>query len=157
MSPWWSGGRGTLVVADVGGGFVVAEAPAMQRSIVDVLGTSARVHEPVGAELSFDEGADDRVVVVWHNRNVGFVPASHAMALLEQRRAAGRAPLVADGNAFWDGTLWRIWVGPPTSTPPPVDPWDDELQAPPLSIFGVRIDALDRRGDAGAGPRPPKS
>lgn len=134
------------VAADVGDGFVATEAPAMQLAIRSALNVGEGRRDPVPAELSFEPGAAERVVVRWRNRFVGFVPTSHRAQLRGQLAAAGKAPLVTTGTVYWDGAWWRVWVGPVRPDgPPPVEEGYDELKPPPPSIFGIPLSRPDRQ------------
>ncbi len=135
------------VTADVGTGFVATEAPALQTAIKSALHVRETKDVPVPAELTFSAGAVERVVVAWRNRYVGFVPATHLALMRGQLVAAGSAPLVADGEVYWDGQWWRVWVGPQREADdlPRVGISYDELAPQPPSIFGFPISRLQRR------------
>lgn len=134
--------RSAEVPADVGPGFWVAEATAMQRAIITALGAAERAHPRVPARLELSPGAEGRVVVVWRNVIVGFVPPEHAAPLRRQLEVAGKATLVSAGVVVEVGGRRRIWAGEgdPTGSPPV-----DELAAPPTTIFGMNL--------PGTGPR----
>ncbi|WP_193311409.1 hypothetical protein [Georgenia satyanarayanai] len=134
--------RSAEVPADIGPGFWVAEAGAMQRAIGTALGGADRSRSVVAAHLELSAGAEGRVVVVWRNVIVGFVPPDHAPPLLPQIEAAGRATVVAPGRVVErDGQL-RIWAGEgePTGRPP-----TDELSPPPATIFGIALRGSSQR------------
>ncbi|TNC17457.1 hypothetical protein FHE66_10325 [Georgenia sp. 311] len=124
------------VPADVPEGFWCAEARALQRSVAEARRTS-RAPGETRAELLLQDGAEGRVVVLWHNVIVGFVPAEHAPELRGQLAAARPASLSAVGHLLEHEGLWRIWVGPrwPGERPPRVPP--DELGPPPDTILGI--------------------
>ena len=88
-------GRHAEVSAEVGDGFVAGEAVALQTSFQAALsGRERSAREPVPAELQLDGGKGGRVVLIWRNVVVGFVPPSHEQSLLAQVAAAGRAHLL---------------------------------------------------------------
>lgn len=125
--------------AEVGDGFVATEAPALQATIRSAfeLGEGGG---PMSVELAFAPGAAGRVVVVWRNRNVGFVPPDHLDDMRRQLEAAGNARLVAPGLVYHDGTWLRVWVGQAPQGPLPVPPAGyDLLPAPPTTIFGFTL------------------
>lgn len=131
--------------ADVGVGFVAAEAPALQASIVGTLSADERRHDEVATTVQFARGTQGRVVVVWRNRNVGFAPAAAAPGLLAQLDRAGRAGLVAPATVRRDGEFWRVVVGGEPGAGAPLRA-HDELEPPPFTLFGVPLgDRLQRR------------
>lgn len=135
---WWRRRRASRP-AEVGAGFVATEAPALQATIRSAfeLGEGGG---PLTVELGFASGAAGRVVVVWRNRNVGFVPPDHLDDMRRQLGAAGSAPLVAPGVVYHDGTWLRVWVGPVPRGPLPAPPAGyDLLPAPPTTIFGFTL------------------
>ena len=135
--------------ADVGQGFVALEAPALQATIRSVF-VAGEGGGPLAAELSFAPGADGRVVAVWRNRNVGFVPEPHAAVIRRQLDEPGPGRLVADGRVYDDGTWWRVWVGPdPAGGFPVPDDAYDELAPPIPSIFGFALGESLGRPPAG--------
>ncbi|QAY70507.1 hypothetical protein [Xylanimonas protaetiae] len=128
------------VVAELRDGFVATEAPALQVSIRAALQPGERGSEPVSADLRFAPGADGRVVVLWRNRHVGFVPPSHREVLAAQVAAAGKATVQAEGCVYRDGGVRRVWVGPlPAAGFPRVEPGYDELPAPETTLFGFSL------------------
>ncbi|ACZ30160.1 hypothetical protein Xcel_1129 [Xylanimonas cellulosilytica DSM 15894] len=132
--------RRPVVAAEVGDGFVATEAPALQVSIREALQPGEGGRAPSPAELRFEPGAAGRVVVLWRNRHVGFVPPTHREALAAQLATAGKATVQADGYVYRDGELHRIWVGPlPTDGFPGVPPGYDELPVPETTIFGFAL------------------
>jgi len=155
MAPFWKRSSGPPRHAEVGVGFVAAEAPALQVAILAALGGMQRGHPTVVAELAFTRGAEGRVVIVWHNRFVGFVPQSHEDLLLAQVQAAGANGLTTQGQFYYDGTLWRVWVGPPPDGMPEPEPGMDELPSPATTIFGFVVPAtvLGRRDPNPRRPR----
>jgi len=124
------------VPADVPEGFWCAEALALKRSI-DSARRFARAPGETRARLTLDDGAEGRVVVLWENVVVGFVPAAHTPGLRPQLRAARPASLVADGRVLEHAGLWRVWVGPPWPSEAPPPPPPDELGPPPDTILGI--------------------
>ncbi|MBD8063329.1 hypothetical protein [Oceanitalea stevensii] len=129
--------RSAEVPADVGAGFWAAEAAAMQRAIVTALAGAERARSgAVPARLELSPGAEGRVVVVWRNVIVGFVPPDRAAPLRDQLAAAGKGTLVAPGSVVELGGQRRMWVGEgePVGEPPA-----DELAAPPTTIFGIHL------------------
>lgn len=130
------------VVVDLPEGFVATEAPALQATIRSAF-LAGEGAEPIAVELSFAPGAADRVVVVWRNRNVGFVPPGHAPQLRRLLEQDGHDRPVATGRLYHDGTWWRIWVGPDPAGPLPVPPPDYDRLTPPVpTIFGFTLGAL---------------
>ena len=140
MSPFASRHHAPPVTADVGAGFVATEAPALQQAIRSALHVGEGRAGTIPAELQFGGGAAERVVVEWRNRFVGFVPTSHLAGLRGQLAAIGRATLTATGCLYFDGTYWRVWVGPPPEDGfPAVEEGYDELGEPTPTIFGVPL------------------
>ncbi|MCC2336684.1 hypothetical protein [Cellulomonas wangsupingiae] len=133
------------VSADVLVGFCAAEAPAMQRSLLAALGLGEHpAPTVVPARLQVDRGADDRLVLVWRNVIVGFVPAHAAPDLAVRLDAAGDATLMVRGAVHRADGTWRVWVGdvPPDGFPP-VPEGLDTLPPPEPSILGVPLRRLD--------------
>lgn len=121
-------------------GFWCAEAEALQQIIVATLRPGKETTGSVPAQLGLSLGAEGRVVVTWHRRIVGFVPAPRAADLRDQLHAADGEELVAEGNVVDHEGLWRIWLGPPwpaDSVPPPLPA--DELEPAPMSILGFPL------------------
>ncbi|GIG41883.1 hypothetical protein [Cellulomonas phragmiteti] len=135
------------VPADVAVGFHAAEAPAMQRSILAALGLGDNPADAVvPARLRVERGADDRLVLVWRNVIVGFVPAEATAALATALTAAGGATLVVPGVAHRTGRTWRLWVGDvPSAGFPDVPDGLDTLAPPETTILGVPVRRLDER------------
>lgn len=130
------------VAADVGPGFHVAEAAALQTALQGALGAVERAAgRPVPVEVRLEGGRDAAVVVVCRNHVVGFVPAEHGDGLRAQLDAAGRRTrLVAPGLVFPDGDLWRVWVGEqPAGGLPPVPEGLDTLAAPDPTVLGIPL------------------
>ncbi len=150
----WHAGRVALfrrrpeVPAHVEDGFSAAEAPAMQRSILEALGLGDRpAPAVVPARLRVEGGADGRLVLVWRNVIVGFVPPGATAPLAAQLAAAGDATLVAPGAVHHVDGTWRVWVGAvPTGGFPPVPEGLDTLAPPETTILGVPVRRLDHRG-----------
>jgi len=117
----------------------------MQRSILAALGLGDRPSAThVVARLAVEHGADDRLVLVWRNVIVGFVPPHAAPALAAALDAAPDASVVVDGVAHRTDGTWRLWVGPvPEDGFPPVPDDLDTLAAPELTILGVPLRRLD--------------
>jgi len=155
VAPFWKRSSGPPRHAEVGIGFVASEAPALQVAILAALAGLQRGHQTVAAELAFSRGAEGRVVIVWRNRFVGFVPQTHEDLLLAQVKAAGTSGLTTEGQLYYDGELWRVWVGPPPDTMPQPEPGMDELPPPATTIFGFIVPAtvLGRRDPAQRRPR----
>ena len=126
-------------------GFHAAEAPAMQRSVLEALGLGARPAPPVvPARLHVERGADARLVLVWRNVIVGFVPPDATGPLTAALDEAGDATLVVDGAVHHVDGTWRVWVGPvPPEGFPPVPDGLDTLAAPEVTILGVPVRRLD--------------
>ncbi|MFC4553769.1 hypothetical protein [Georgenia faecalis] len=140
--------RPAPVSADVGPGFWVAEASAVQHAIVSALTAAERAGAGGPATLQLSPGAEGRVVVQWRNLIVGFAPPTSAASLRRQLEAAGKAPVVLDGRVVVapDG-LWRIWAGPGEPVGPPPGAEADEIAPATSAIFGIAL-----RGPA-ASPR----
>lgn len=134
-------GRHAEVPAEVGDGFVAGEAVALQTSFQAALtGRERSAREPVLAELQLEGGKGGRVVLIWRNVVVGFVPPAHEVDLRGQLHRAGKDRLVCPGQVYRDGDLWRVWVGarPPAGAREP-EPGTDRLAAPPTRIFGLAL------------------
>lgn len=145
--------------ASVPEGFWCAEAEALQQVIVATLRPAKDTTGSVPAQLGLTLGAEGRVVVSWHRRIVGFVPAAHVAGLRDQLHAAGGSELAAPGYVVDHEGLWRIWLGPPwpaESGPPPLP--SDELEPAPVSILGFPLRGHRREraqsSDASAPPGP---
>lgn len=107
----------------VSDGFHVAEAPALQRGIVQALGSDRPAGAAIPAALEVVPGRDRHLALVWRNTIVGFVPGDRADALAAHLPTGGERAVV-DGYVFPEvhrppregddarGVLWRIWVGP---------------------------------------------
>lgn len=137
------------------GGFHAAEAPALQRAIVQALGRDRARGLPVQAELEIVHGRGDTLVLVWRNAIVGFVPPDEATTLAPQLPPAGsREVTVVDGSVFpvvhqppragddKHGVLWRIWVGRVPDEIPPVPDGLDHLDVPEPKILGIPVNRL---------------
>ena len=117
----------------------------MQQAIRSALRSGEGKAASIAVEVQFATGAAQRVVVEWRNRFVGFVPTSHLAALRGQLAAAAadKATLMALGRVYYDGTYFRVWVGPPPKDGfPAVEPGYDELAEPTLWIFGIPLNRL---------------
>lgn len=133
--------------ADLAVGFCAAEAPALQRSLLEALGLGDRpAPAVVPADLRIERGADDRLVVVWRNVIVGFVPADVAGPLADRLGTTGATALAARGAVHHQEGAWRVWVGDvPPGGFPPVPAGLDTLAAPTPTILGVPLRRLDDR------------
>jgi hypothetical protein len=140
--------RRAEVLAHVEDGFHAAEAPAMQRSVLEALGLGDRpAPAVVPARLRVEHGADQHLVLVWRNVIVGFVPSGATAPLAAQLAAAGEAALVVTGAVHHAEGAWRVWAGPvPEDGFPPVPAGLDTLAAPETTILGVPVRRLDQRG-----------
>lgn len=146
-------GRKERVTLEVDDGFHVAEAPALQRAIVQVLGADKTGGVPVPAELQLEPGRGDALVVVWRNMIVGFVPPERAGGLaarLPRGRAVGVVPgcvhpevhdVPRDGDDR-HGVLWRIWAGPVPEVFPEVPEGLDRLAVPERTILGIPLSRI---------------
>lgn len=115
----------------------------MQRPIEAALAPWERADGPFPVELDLEAGPDGRVLVIWRNRIVGFAPDAAAPALLAQL-AAGATVLTVRGDLYRHEAVRRLWIGPrPASGRPPLPgPGLDHLAAPPVTVFGLRVDSL---------------
>lgn len=130
--------------AEVGEGFWVTEAPALQQGIRSALTAVETARQVAPAELTIEKGADERLVVLWRNFIVGFVPESHLAPLGRQLEDHER--LTTRGAAHLHGREWRIWAGPPWPAdqgPPPYP--QPTIQPAPAAIFGVQLRNPDIR------------
>lgn len=137
--------RHPRVAADVGPGFPVAEARALQTALEGALTAVERAAgRSVPVELRFEPGAGPGVVVVCRNRVVGFVPPDRAPGLRGQLTDAGRrAHLVAPGVLHRQDGLWRAWAGAePEDGVPPAPDGLDTMAAPDPAVLGIPL----RRG-----------
>ncbi len=146
-------GRKERVTLEVDDGFHVAEAPALQRAIVQVLGADKTGGVPVPAELRLEPGRGDALVVVWRNMIVGFVPPERAGGLAA-RLPGGRAVGVVPGCVHPEmhdvprdgddrhGVLWRIWAGPVPEVFPEVPEGLDRLAVPERTILGIPLSRI---------------
>lgn len=121
--------------ADVGDGFVLAEAAAHQDPLAALAGRTAPVH----LDVTFVD-APDAVVAVSRNRNVGFVPAPHAEAIRAQLSLLRpRERLGHEAEAFVRDGVWHVWIGRgprPADVEIPVD----AIQPKPRRIAGVPLE-----------------
>ncbi|WP_236123010.1 hypothetical protein [Cellulomonas palmilytica] len=143
-------GRQERVPIEVDDGFHVAEAPALQRAIVQVLGADKVGGVPVPAELELEEGREGALVVVWRNMIVGFVPPDRT-AELTARLPGGHAVGVVHGCVHPEvhevprdgddrhGVLWRVWAGPAPDAFPEVPEDLDRLAVPERTILGIPL------------------
>lgn len=136
-------GRRPRVQAVVGGGFVAAEAPALQTSLVAALTTHERTAgHPVAVELLVEHGRGARLVLSARNVVVGFVPPDE-VDLLAAQLPEGRAQLVTSGVLYRVDGLWRLWVGhAPADGFPAVPDGLDTLPVPDPSIAGIPLKIL---------------
>ena len=73
------------------------------------------------------------------------MPVSHLATMRGQLTSAGRATVWSPGHVYFDGTYWRVWVGPaPQDGFPEVGEGYDELPEPPAAIFGIPLSRLRR-------------
>ena len=146
-------GRKERVTLEVDDGFHVAEAPALQRAIVQVLGADKTGGVPVPAELRLEPGRGDALVVVWRNMIVGFVPPERAGGLAA-RLPGGRAvgvvpgcvhpagPAVPRDGAGRPRGLWRLCAGPVPRGFPEVPEGLDRLAVPERTILGIPLSRI---------------
>ncbi|MGY4645316.1 hypothetical protein [Cellulomonas sp. URHB0016] len=131
-------------------GFLAAEAPALQRSFVAALHPRERHdHADVPDLLEIGRGAGDRLVVIWRNLVVGFVPAERAPQIEAALPAGPRAGVTVRGVVHQAHGLWRVWVGDGPADglrEPPAGL--DTLPVPEDTIFGVRLVRRDDHGPA---------
>lgn len=157
MRPFPSWHRVHPVVADIGGGFVATEAPALQKAIRGAMRLGEFAAGELDADLTFEQGAEGRVVVRWRNHYVGFVPETHAPALRRQLAGRGRAALVSPGVVYRDGELWRVWVGEPLpgiDLPRPAAGYDS-IEPEPATIFGIPVGMWAQRAAHRGHPEQP--
>ena len=136
------------VVLDLDEGFHAADAPALQRSILAALGLGESPRAAVvPARMRVERGADDRLVLVWNNVIVGFVPPSSVATLAPEVARAADAVVVVRAVVHRPGRDWRVWVGGvPEAGIPPVPEGLDTLAVPEATILGVPVRRLDTRG-----------
>ncbi|MBT0992999.1 hypothetical protein KIN34_01670 [Cellulomonas sp. DKR-3] len=136
-------------------GFHAAEAPALQRAIVQALGNDRHGGRAVPAEVQVQRGRDGHLALVWRNGIVGFVPREHVPALAGQlARYDERAVVLVDGSVHPEvhapprdgddahGVLWRIWLGPAPAAYPEPPAELDALPVPERTILGVPVSRL---------------
>ena len=140
------GRRPPAPLVEIGEGFWVTEAPALQQGIRSALTAVETARQTAPAELSVERGRDERLVVLWRNFIVGFVPEAHLPPLREQ--LADHSRVTIRGSAHLHGDEWRIWAGPtwPAVQGPPAYPQPTITPAPP-AIFGVQLGNLGTRTD----------
>ncbi|WP_129338237.1 hypothetical protein [Cellulomonas endophytica] len=121
--------------------FGLGEAAALQTALVGVLRAAERAaRAPVAADLALEAGAGARVVAVWRNVVVGFVPPDHAPALHDRLAGAAGTRLVVAGWVHRDGDLWRVRAGPrPDDGFPPASAGADLLPPPPRRVLGIPL------------------
>ena len=124
--------RRPRVQAVVGDGFLAAEAPALQTSIVAALDVQLDAH-------------GTRLVLSLRNIDVGFVPPDE-VPLLAAQIPAGKAVVVVPGVVHRSGDLWRVWVGegPADGVFPAAPEGLDTLPVPEPSIAGIPLKMLGR-------------
>lgn len=129
-------------------GFHATDAPALQRSILAALGMGESPRAAVvPARMRVERGADDRLVLVWNNVIVGFVPPSATAAIAAEVARAGDALVVVRTVVHRPARDWRVWVGDvPTTGVPPVPDGLDTLAVPETTVLGVPVRRLDARG-----------
>lgn len=146
-------GRRRRTTIEVDEGFHVAEAPGLQRAIVQALGRDRAVGAPVPAELVLEQGREGALVVVWRNAIVGFVPPDRTPALAA-RLPGGQDVGVVTGCVFpkvhevprdgddRHGVLWRVWAGPVPESFPEVPEGLDRLAVPERTILGIPLSRI---------------
>lgn len=127
----------------------------MQQMIAGTRSSGERRLAVVPARLRFTAGIEGRVVVLWRNTIVGFVPEDRAGDLRRQLTEAGAAHLVADGEVRGHSGLWRVWVGSWPDGPVPA-PAADEIVPAPTRIFGIPVSgrAVPAPATSPVGPAP---
>ena len=162
--------RRARVQVPVSDGFHVAEAPALQRGIVQALGSDRPAGAAIPAALEVVPGRDRHLALVWRNTIVGFVPADRVDHLAAHLPTGGERAVV-DGYVFPEvhrppregddarGVLWRIWVGPLHTIPdepalPDGTALSDEPTVPAQPALPGRS-ALPDGPAAPDGPEPP--
>ncbi|MPV51324.1 MULTISPECIES: hypothetical protein [unclassified Pseudactinotalea] len=140
MLRFWRRHRAEPMAAELAQGFWASDAVGLQRAILSLLSAVDRRRGGLSGRVEFTAGAEGRVVVVWGNRIVGFVPPAHAGSLHAQLGEADPAALVADASIRRYEENWRVWVGPEWGggggEGGPEEPID-ELDAPPPTILGI--------------------
>ncbi|GMA30047.1 hypothetical protein [Litorihabitans aurantiacus] len=136
--------RRSPVLADVGEGFLAIETTAHQPALETSAGSGrARgAAQELPARFTLHAETGGAVVIAWHNRNVGFVPASHHTSISEQIVAARGARVEADGEVFRLEGSWRVWVGP-RPRPRDAGPPDDAIAPKPFTILGIPVTRND--------------
>lgn len=130
------------VVVDLPDGFHLAEAPALQRAIVQALGLDASRKGPVPAELEVLRGAEGRFAFVWRRAYVGFAPHDREEQLGAVLDANPDVVVLVPGAVLdLDGT-YRVWAGALPEHVPPVPAGLDELRPSELAIFGMPLNRL---------------
>lgn len=141
----FGGRRPEPVPAELGDGFWITEAPALQRTIRNALKSRERSKPTVPAELTFEPGRG-RVVAIWRNQLVGFVPDERSADLQRQLDLAGRARLTGPAEVHQVAGEWRIWAGPwPQDELPPPYP-AGRIAPAPRQIFGIQLNDRRDRG-----------
>lgn len=146
MLRFWQRRRAEPVTAELAHGFWASEALALQRSILMCLTAFEKRNGGVDARVQFTAGAEGRVVVLWQNRIVGFVPPDHVESLHAQLGEAAPGVLVAPGRIREYKDAWRVWIGPEWDggrddggdAGGPEEPID-ELGPPQATILGVPL------------------
>lgn len=136
-------------------GFHAAEAPALQRGIVQALAGDRHGGRAVPAEIQVQRGRGAHLALVWRNSIVGFVPAPHVAHLSgELARYDERAVVLVDGSVHPEqhtpppdgddahGVLWRVWLGPAPEEYPVPPAELDSLPVPERTILGVPVSKL---------------
>jgi hypothetical protein len=129
-------------------GFAAADAPAFQRSFVAALDAGERAgRRDVPGVLQVGRGAGDRLVVIWRNLVVGFVPADRTAPFEALLPAGPRAGVELRGGVHHADGLWHVWVGdPPADGFPPPPAGLDTLPAPEDTLLGIRLPRHDTGG-----------
>jgi len=131
-------------------GFAAAEAPALQRSLVAALHHQERADgRELPGDLEIGRGAGDRLVVIWRNLVVGFVPPDRVAPFTALLPDDPRAGVVVRGVVHHVDGLWRVWVGDrPASGFPPPPAGLDTLAVPPDTLLGIPLPRHDGSGPA---------
>jgi hypothetical protein len=129
-------------------GFTAADAPAFQRSFVAALHAGERAdRRDVPGVLQIGRGAGDRLVVIWRNLVVGFVPPDRTAPFEALLPAGPRAGVELAGVVHHADGLWHVWVGDPPAAGFPTPPAGlDTLPTPEDTLLGIRLPRPDGGG-----------